>query len=318
MPNINTLNTVKRAGDEDSSDDDDRQGFFVGGSDRSGQQVLGPHQGGAGGPPRGNDVVEQIYAAARRAGAEVLNSEETAQEHDQFNSGGSTTAGRTFGGSGRPIAPGSSNAPTNPERVHVQVIFWQDGFSIDDGPLRAYEAPGSAEFIRAMGSARIPPELQQKYGAVGCDVHLLRRDDEPYKKPPTMPFRSSNAQRVGAIVPTIVSSASSDHQMPSAKLGADDATKLLESAQKEVNVDTAKPSGKIQIRQPNGHRIVGQFNESHTVEDVRTFVVSALPDYAAMPFRLRTVYPNKTIEEENQTVVAAGILNAVVVIQMGE
>ncbi len=39
----------------------------------------------------------------------------------------------------------------------VVVKMWQDGFSLDDGPLRSYTDPGSLEFMAAIRQGRIPP-----------------------------------------------------------------------------------------------------------------------------------------------------------------
>lgn len=77
---INTLSSLKRGNeDEGASDDESRQGFYVGGSDHSGQQVLGPQSGGQ----RSGSLSDQVFDAARRAGAETLNAEESARVYDR-------------------------------------------------------------------------------------------------------------------------------------------------------------------------------------------------------------------------------------------
>jgi hypothetical protein len=49
---------------------------------------------------------------------------------------------------------------------------------------------------------------------------------------------------------------------------------VLEDAQAVVGLSEDKPVGQIQIRLPNNERIIGSFNEDHTVDDVRSFIVA--------------------------------------------
>lgn len=53
-----------------------------------------------------------------------------------------------------------------------------------------------------------------------------------------------------------------------------EAKELTDKAQTEVSVDRNKPHGQIQIRQPNGQQLIGEFNETHTIEDVRSYIVA--------------------------------------------
>lgn len=49
--------------------------------------------------------------------------------------------------------------------------------------------------------------------------------------------------------------------------------KLLKEAQDAVSVNDGQPSGRIQIRIPGDARpIIGRFNHSHTVHDLRNFI----------------------------------------------
>ncbi|CAD5219098.1 unnamed protein product [Bursaphelenchus okinawaensis] len=290
MSNIRSLGDLKGDKPEsgNSSDEDEgRQGFFVGGSERSGQQVLGPNGG--------DQLADRVFKSAQRHGAETLSTEEA----ERFRDGASDP------NSGVRLSGGPS-AQMNTERVHV--IFWQNGFSVDDGHLRSFADPASMEFIKALDRGQIPTELQQKHRYKQVDLHLERRATE-YVKPNAKPFASSG-HRLGAVVPEIVSGETSQ-----AKPSADEAKKLFEEAQSNVGLKEGEPTGRIQIRQPNGERLIGTFNPSHVVEDVRSFIVSALPEWAFQPFQLYTTFPNKLIEDESKTVKEADILNAVVVIK---
>lgn len=46
-----------------------------------------------------------------------------------------------------------------------------------------------------------------------------------------------------------------------------------EQAKNSVSVDSSLPVTTIQIRLADGSRLVGQFNHSHTIADVRRFII---------------------------------------------
>ncbi|KAI6214058.1 SEP domain protein [Aphelenchoides besseyi] len=189
MPNFKTLDSLNKPEHEEEHSDDDRQGFFVGGSDHSGQQVLGPSE---------RDVAGAVFSGARRAGAEVLSSEESSQIHDRMSGG--AMVGSAWGGTGASLSGGSrqatGQAPTaSSQTVSVQITFWENGFSIDRGPLRTFDDPANKEFLRQIQMGRIPDELQRMYPGKQCDVDLVRRPG-PYEKPAMMPF-SGQGQRLG-------------------------------------------------------------------------------------------------------------------------
>jgi len=302
---LDSLNDENDRGGHSSGEDSNegRQGFFVGGSERSGQQVLGP-----------NDAerrAQQLFEAVRQAGAETMTPEEAARVRAGANKGSQAGAYRLGSSNDAPVQQ-PPEQPNRDEPVVVRVILWQDGFSIDDGPLRSFEEPASRQFLTSLQQGSIPPELQQQHRGRQIDLHMERRPIA-FVPPKAKPF-SNQGQRLGSIVPEVVTI---DDDGPSRsvlpKPSADEAKNLLESAQNAVGIDDSKPKGQIQIRQPSGERLIGEFNSTHTVEDVRSFIVSALPDFAFQPFQLHTTYPKKAIEDETQTVSDAGIFKAIVV-----
>lgn len=48
---------------------------------------------------------------------------------------------------------------------------------------------------------------------------------------------------------------------------------------KKLNVDASQPTTSIQIRLADGSRLSGQFNLSHSVQDIRTFIVKYVTFY---------------------------------------
>jgi len=79
-----------------------------------------------------------------------------------------------------------------------------------------------------------------------------------------------------------------------------------------LHVDSTKPATTIQIRLSDGSRLTGRFNYSHTIGDVRLFIATARPQYASERFSLLTTFPNKELADAEQTIQAAGIMNAAI------
>lgn len=67
----------------------------------------------------------------------------------------------------------------------------------------------------------------------------------------------------------------------------------------------------LQIRLADGSRLVGQFNHSHTVADVRQFILAARPQYEMASFNLLSSYPSKVLDNA-QSLEEAGLLNAAI------
>ena len=57
---------------------------------------------------------------------------------------------------------------------------------------------------------------------------------------------------------------------------------MLHCDQASLNVDASAAVTQVQIRLPDGKRLVAKLNqEGHTVADLRRFVAAARPDYGA-------------------------------------
>lgn len=54
-------------------------------------------------------------------------------------------------------------------------------------------------------------------------------------------------------------------------------------------------------------------NLSHTINDLRMYVVNSRPNYAASPFSLSTSFPPKELTDEHLTIEAAKLQGAVVI-----
>lgn len=79
----------------------------------------------------------------------------------------------------------------------------------------------------------------------------------------------------------------------------------------QSELDESKPVTSIQIRLGDGSRLVGKFNTTHTVADIRSFILKSKPSLKS-PFQLVTSFPPKPLSDDSQTVEEAGLLNAAI------
>ncbi|KFM76177.1 NSFL1 cofactor p47, partial [Stegodyphus mimosarum] len=256
-----------------ATDEEEGQAFYAGGSERSGQQVLGPGKRKA-----GNEIVEEVFKAVRSFGAEVVDSSE--KRH------GSTKL-KAFRGTGYVLGSSSesSSVVTDPvgddvesQNVEIFLRLWRTGFTINDGPLRDYHDPENKEFLDSIRKGEIPLELRHK--GKGEEVHLNIEDhshEEYVLKKPTVRAFSGTGFRLGSITPPVKQSESSASS-----------EKDVEEAQQSLNIDESQPVTSVQIRLADGSRLTMKANYTHTVGDVRRFLVLARPEYSASLFSLMT------------------------------
>ena len=181
MSKINTLDSLSKKRDEasggSSSDEEGQQAFYAGGSERgSGQQILGPNDK----KRNPNELIADMFKAAREAGAQVLDRPEDAapRRANRGFSGAGHTLGTTATGSSSSSSPSASSArsPASPapEQCFRKLKMWRNGFSVDDGELRSYQDPANAEFLACIQRGEVPRELIA--AARGGEVNLNMED----------------------------------------------------------------------------------------------------------------------------------------------
>ncbi|PAV56251.1 hypothetical protein WR25_15691 [Diploscapter pachys] len=306
------------SGSEDASDDERqgrRQGFFVGGSEHSGQQVLGPR-----GPAQPDDLFHALMRSARSHGAEVVNPNETSGGR-QGSSGGGIRLGRGGESSSGapPAASAQDNQPTGEQsgdeeanEVEVRLTLWANGFTVDDGPLRSPEDAANKEFIAAIASGKIPPELMRQHHGKMINLRMERKGSD-YAPPKAKPFGGSGA-RLGGVVPNIVGAPAPSSSAPQAAM-PDEKEKNLKEAIAAIGAKDDKEKTNVQVRLPDGSRLVAPFNVDQNISTIRNFVVGARPELAFQEFQMMTTFPNKIIDDESLTLKDAGLLNAVVMVK---
>ena len=308
-------------GDDDDDDDDKPQEWYTGGA-QSGSVVQDPKKK----PTR----VEDILDGARAAGA-VDGTAEDLHPSGSNAAGARRTAfsgsGRTLGGNGREStavgvptdaspaeggAPPGATAPTPTSRV---ITFWTNGFTIDEsGELRRYDDPANAPFMQAVANGQCPPELAPRDRNQPININLVRKETE-YEPPPEPKYRafqgsgrtlggsSSSGPSSDAAAGAVDAGPSSD---AAAAAGAD-------AGASAWSVDEGAPTTSIQLRLRDGSRVVGRFNLTHTVADVRAFIASASPANASGTYSLQlSGFPPRRLEDEAQAV-GDGLANSVII-----
>lgn len=288
--------------DEPSDDEEQGQAFYAGGSERSGQQVLGP-------PPKRNplkDYVSEVFRSAQESGGEVV-------DPRSVPSGSGSSA---FVGTGHRLGQTTNDhvmiedknaRPSRPQNVKV-LKLWRQGFSINDGELRMYDDPTNKEFLQSVMRGEIPTELRQQSGGGIVHVDLEDHRNEEFSKGAvkTQAFGGSG-HTLGSPAPNVT------ENIPSQPTKAETDPKEDEKkANDALKTDSTQPSTMIQVRLADGSRLSTRFNHTHTVDDIRQFIINSRPQYVSREFMLLTTFPNKELTTGSDTIEKAGLLNAAI------
>mmetsp|Transcript_11446 Transcript_11446/g.32497 ORF Transcript_11446/g.32497 Transcript_11446/m.32497 type:complete len:158 (+) Transcript_11446:658-1131(+) len=155
------------------------------------------------------------------------------------------------------------------------------------------------EFMQSIMQGVHPVELQPEHAETEVEVNLVKRDED-YQPPLEPTFQSFKGT--------------------GRKLTADEGNGAAAAAAEEAppgewhGIDVSQPATSLQLRMADGGRMVAQFNLSHTVGDIRRFIRASRPDVVGA-FRLMTAFPSHELADNSQTIEAAGLKNAVVIVK---
>ncbi|KAH6937265.1 hypothetical protein HPB50_026233 [Hyalomma asiaticum] len=289
---------------EKKADEDDGQAFYAGGSEHSGQQVIGPGRKA----DSNENFVAEMFKAAKRYGAIIKQ-----PGKDDRSGQPAVVSGSSFSGAGHKLGDTTTGNETAPQVAQVKpqpsvsrvLKMWENGFNIDDGPLRAYDDASSQQFLEYIRQGEIPPELSQ--GADVDEVELVMEDrrHEQFVEPQrakVVAFEGTG-HRLGAVSPML-------SRLLATTPPPEDAEA---NAKKAINLNEALPTTNIQIRLSDGSKLVARMNETSTVDDIRKYIVNARPEYQAVAFTLLTTFPRKELTDEKATLKEANLLNVVIV-----
>lgn len=301
-------------GDDDDEDDEDKPTEYYTGGAQSGSVVQDPKKK----PTR----VEDILDGARAAGA-VDGTAEDLEDPSKSRRGGGTSAGgaafrgsgNTLGGNGQestavgapastPGADGGAVGGADPAPLPIVVTFWTNGFTVDAGELRKYDDPANAPFMQAVANGQCPPELAPADRNQPININLVRKETE-YEPPPEPKYRAfqGSGRTLGG------TSDPSPAAVPTPGPSSSDAA----AGTGEWSVDENAPSTSIQLRLRDGSRIVGKFNLTHAVSDIRNFIRVSSPANGTGAYTLQlSGFPPKKLEDDAQ-LVSDGLANSVII-----
>ena len=210
-----------------------------------------------------------------------------------------TGTARTLGGDDTPsrvIEDPTATAPRRPALVERRLHFWQDGFSVDDGPLYRTDDPANAEILAMIRQGRAPLHIMNVEHTQEVDVKL-EQHEEKYVQPKKQykPF-SGGGQRLGSPTPGVP--LNSTTTAPVAMTSG--TTTQTEPGGPVVDVNDSRPTLSLQIRLGDGTRLVSRFNTTHTVGDVYGFINSSSPSSRERPWVLMTTFPSKELQDQAQ------------------
>ncbi|PWN93927.1 SEP-domain-containing protein [Acaromyces ingoldii] len=321
-------------GDDDEKRDRDPAHFYTGG-ERSGLSVENPNRRARGGnaPDIVQDILQKAAEAGQRAPDEDWGTGGVAArgaDARQPSSSSFLGTGRTIGDHGPPSdeqetggsVPGAlsqtkdddgedDDDSSSLEPVVRHITFWQDGFTIEDGPLCRYDDPRHAETLAAINNKRAPLHLLNVAFGQPVELRVDKRTNEKYKyTPPPLKAFSGSGNRLGSPAPAMggaASASASSSAVASVPQSSSPATPA------HFEVDSSKPTTQVQIRLGDGQRLIGRFNHDHTVEDMRRYINASRPGMATRGYTLHASFPPKVLEDESLTLKDAGLINAVVI-----
>ncbi|XP_070157363.1 NSFL1 cofactor p47 isoform X2 [Polyergus mexicanus] len=288
-----TLNDLQNK--DSSSEDEEGQAFYAGGSEHSGQQVLGPGK-------KKKDIISDMFKSCQEQSIAEGPPKMGGQQRPNTFSGTGYKLGQTSSDS--EVVMGAS-ADQQSSNGLITLKLWKDGFTINDSEIRSYDEPDNREFLAAIKRGEIPAEIRQQ--VQGAEVRL---DMEDHRHEIYVPSKSKvkafsgKGHMLGSPSPATVG-------MTVPTDPADQAANEAQ-ARKELNVDTSKPTTTLHIRLADGSNVKAEFNLSHTVADLRRYIITMRPQFALRDFGLLTIYPTKELAED-KTIEEAGLLNSAII-----
>ncbi|KAM9973641.1 hypothetical protein ACTFIW_010751 [Dictyostelium discoideum] len=301
--------------DGDDDEDERSQQYFTGG-EKSGLVVeSAPKKGKNSGNGGSGDIVNDVFDSAKRHGA-VASNEKKVEKPDSFDSVG-YQLGATDQGN-RNVSKPKEKDP-NSQVVEVKVTFWNQGFTIDDGPLRKYDNPENKELLDDIQRGIVPRELQKKATTPnGLSVTLINNHNQDYVEPakPKYVAFSGGGQTLGSSSSTSTNNNNNNNNNNNRATTTSTTTTTTTTNStpnvSSINVDQSQPTTTVQIRLANGSRLSTTFNHSHTLQDVINYINSS--SGSNQSFDLLTGFPQKPVSNPTSTTLKdAGLLNALLI-----
>jgi UBX domain-containing protein 1 len=296
----------------DSDSDDEKKKYYAGGGKSSGQQIIGGddddnNNNNKKSMRKNEDAQEQIkkiFESAKNKGALIASEHEDQLKKEQLFAG----SGRRLGENVPQDSSSSGKDESSQSKTQqVEITFYKEGFTVDNGELRLYQNPKNKDFLEAINKGYVPNEVKNlstnKNSLI--DVHLIDKKSENYK-PPEKKFKAFEGGGR--------SLASSSSSKSSSSSSSNDNVSSTNQNLPKYELDESKPKTSIQIRLADGSKKVGKFNLNHTIGTIRQYIISMQGNQ--QPFDLMIPFPRKVLQDNSQTIEEAGLKGASIVQQL--
>jgi UBX domain-containing protein 1 len=299
---IQTFADLRSGGDDggDDDDDDEKEEYYTGG-EKSGLAVQNPNTG------KGRQMADRVIQKAQEEG-------ENFEDYKSSTSGAFTGTAHRLGQTMSVKTQKGAKETT----MRVLVKFFEDGFVVipedaeeADCPLRKFDAPASQEFLRLMNDRRVPPELVGL--SRGREVHIEMMKFESKWEQPKREFKAfrGSGQTLSSASSSSASSSSAASGSTSSSASRSSTSSSTSKPTASFSLDESKPTTRIAIRCLDGSRVVGTFNLTHSVAQVRAWLESQ----GKGGYGCRLVVagmPPRELSDDAQTVEAAGLQNGAI------
>ncbi|KAI0667540.1 hypothetical protein C8Q78DRAFT_1105457 [Trametes maxima] len=312
--------------DDDEEDEhpvgDQGENWYAGG-ERSGISVQNPDRPGA--VPGGDIVRDLLRRAAECSWPPAPPPGGPAPARSGAFFGGGHTLGSDEVESQFIPDPDAVDASQSEEETAIRhLTVWRDGFTVEDGELMRYDDPANMQILAEIRAGRAPPQILNVLPGQPVELRVVERRGEDYVPSPKARQASvfaGQGHRLGSPIPgeSTLGAGGSGGSIPGAfPSGGNGGSSLpvqrtADSISTRFEVDQSKPTTSVQIRLADGTRMVARMNLTHTVGDIRNFINASRPENNARPYAIMTTFPNRTLEDETQSIQAAGLANSVVV-----
>lgn len=201
-----------------------------------------------------------------------------------------------------PSAGGLGGDRSSMPRVTRTLHLWDDGVSVDDGPLFRFDDPANAHMMAQINQGRAPLSMLDVQPDQEVDLNLNPHKGEKFVQPKMKykPF-SGQGQRLGSPTPGPgPSSAAAPASVPKSQPAAAAAVSGGGSGQAaQMKIDESTPTVTLQVRLGDGTRLASRFNTTHTIGDVYDFVSRASTDSTGRSWVLMTTFPSKELSDKS-------------------
>lgn len=179
--------------------------------------------------------------------------------------------------------------------AHV-IDLYKNGFTVDGGPLRTPDDPMNKKFLDDMMRGQVPDELARGRDPAAAGVPFTVNDKrgEDYKEPPKPSYVAFSGEGC------------------SLRAGASSSAAVVTADAGSIEVDPSRPKTRVQIRLADGTRKVQEFNETHTVGDLRAFCVQCTGGRAVK--LLGATRQELPVDGDAATLKDAGLCNSAVTV----